>query len=161
MCFHLIFNSRLKCVRAICFCVDIVIHNFFFSLCYSLQFPLFRIHLFIILHQYFFFLCVYFILYLLVSSFRLFCVLNVLYGGYLMWGLICLVKHANSSKGLFKITNLACLFDSSSPFICCHLNRLANHKPITSNREKKKDYTVANVWIFSIICLFTFKRTPF
>lgn len=49
--------------------------------------------------------------------------------GYLMWGLICLVKHANSSKGLFslhcnnkanrgkRITNLACLFDSPSPFI--------------------------------------------
>lgn len=71
------------------------------------------------------------------------------------WGLICLVKHANSSKGLFKITNLAWLFDSPSPFIYC---RFANHK----NQLAKKDYR-GYVWIFHHLFIYIYlnARTPF
>lgn len=91
------------------------------------------------------------VLFCIISSylFRLFFVLDE-WASVIWWGLICLVKHANSSKGLFKITNLVCLFDSPSPFIYC---RFANHK----NQLKKG----LPGWMFgySIICLFTFIYT--
>lgn len=103
------------------------------------------------------------------SFLRLFCVLIELIawcGGYLMWGLICLVKHANSSKGPFwnaektHITNLACLFDSPSPFIYCWL--CVSFVRTTSHKPNQKGLPA--MFGYSIICLFTFSYialTPF
>lgn len=136
--------------------IAIVLLRVFLCLCLH-----FRIHLFIISHrnEYFFFSLFSLWLLLLVLMLVLFCISSYLFRSFLVldewasviwWGLICLVKHANSSKGLFKITNLVCLFDSPSPFIYC---RFANHK----NQLKKG----LPGWLFgySIICLFTFIYT--
>lgn len=91
------------------------------------------------------------------SFLRLFCVLIELIawcGGYLMWGLICLVKHANSSKGPFwnaektHITNLACLFDSPLLALCV----VCTHDKPQAKSERITGY----VWIFHHLFIYIF-----
>lgn len=158
MCFHLIFNSRLKCVRAICFCIlslPLCYYGSFFACAFIFESISLSFHI----GMNIFFFSLFWLWPLLLLVLVLFCISSYLFrlffvldewASVIWWGLICLVKHANSSKGLFKITNLVCLFDSPSPFIYC---RFANHK----NQLKKG----LPGWLFgySIICLFTFIYT--
>lgn len=170
MCFHLIFNSRLKCVRAICFCVGIVIIYFFFTPLSIFAFGA----CFISNPSLYHFACVYRVRFFfsLISLLHLFCRLRfILRARWLWWlsdvGLICLVKHANSSKGLFfmnekkkDITNLACLFDSPSPFIFTVVLKPQANTTITVSQREKGLYD-GHVWIYPSFVYLHLCATPF